>query len=1199
MGPRRLDGVARAGATGFGILGPLQVTVRGARRVALLIRLLMSANQLVPAERLAHDIWGETPSAGGAPALQNLVSLLRNQIGTELLATRSCGYVLTVGPGELDAADFESDVSAGRDALGHGDTHQGVELFERALGWWRGPPLVEVDGASWARSEIARLGELRLGAQEALLDARLALGQHREVMSMVEAAVDEHPLREQRWGTLLLALYRCGRQAEALRSYQRLRALLSDELGIEPCARLEALEEAIVLQKPELDWRAAQPIGPSSVVEVGPTRDDRLGKTSGDVPLPSRLEIVPTFGLIGRAAESASLVEAFARVSGGGGREVALLSGEAGIGKTILAAQLAHLAYDAGACVLFGRCEEDVGAPYRPFVELLNHYVAHADEHLLRAHVESHGGELSRLVPALRDRLVQLPDPQSTDAETVRYLLYQAVVGLLAEVSSTHPVVVLLDDLQWADKPSLQLLRHLVASAVPMRLMVVGTYRELELSGSHPLTETLVALQRERGINDIALAGLDIAEVLAFIEATGHSIGDERVRLARALHDETDGNPFFVGEMLRHLTETGAIARNDGGRSVPTAQLTQDELPRSVRQVIGWRVARLGAEAGRVLSAAAIVGQEFDLELVARMVELDEEVVLGVFDAATAAALITEVRGGSGHFRFVHALIQHTLYADLGGTRQARSHRRAADVLEAISGDEPGDRTADLARHWKAAGTAGSAKAATYARLAGDRALAALAPTEAIRWYDIALGALDLVPDDLQRARTLAGLGEAQNQAGEPAHRETLLEAGRLAQRIGDVHTLVRAALNNHRYFQSVIGTVDLERVAVIEAALEALGPKDSASRALLLVLLALERANYGDYPARRASAREALAIARRLGDPVTVLEVMMAHRSIVMEYTTDELYEENLEIKELATVVTDLRLKFLAALRCGCTSLHLGDAPAVRRHTDNAVQLASMVGHPMLKRTAALHKGWAVLLAGYPDRAESLAMQALQIGIDHGQPDALTIYGGQLLYVRWHQGRMGELVETLAQLAVENPGIPGFRGALALAYTEADRDDEARSLLDRERSSGFSVPECWLQQTYLAQWAEVATHLDDRPAAEALSMQLERWPARVIFTGGTVHGATAHLLGALATVLGRFGAAEAHFAQALDMHERLASPFFIARTRSAWARMLETRGDPGDLDRAGEMRRIAHDLSATYGFAMVDRRSTTPFSRV
>ncbi len=398
---------------------------------------------------------------------------------------------------------------------------------------------------------------------------------------------------------------------------------------------------------------------PLSGADVGPV-----------VPLPGRLAVGPPVGVVGRQAEEATLSDAFRRVAGGEGREVLLVSGEAGLGKTTLVAEVARSAFDAGALVLFGHCEEDLATPYQLFSEALGHYVTHAPEEQLVAHVEAHGPELARLIPALASRLPGLPPSKATDADTERFQLFAAVVGLLVHVSRHQPVVVVLDDLQWADKASLQLLRHVLAADEPMQVLVLGTYRDSELSRAHPLLETLAALHRRDGVARIELAGLDDTGVVSFIEAAaGHALDDAAVGLARAVHRETDGNPFFVSEVLRHLSETGAITQDVTGRWIARDTSEQLALPASVRVVIGARVGRLGRDAERVLSLASVIGRDFDLDVLARASDSSEDEVLDILDAAAAAALVRELTDTPGHYSFAHPLIQHTLYEDLGRAR--------------------------------------------------------------------------------------------------------------------------------------------------------------------------------------------------------------------------------------------------------------------------------------------------------------------------------------------------------------------------------------------------------------------------------------------------------------------------------------------------------------------------------------------------
>ena len=448
--------------------------------------------------------------------------------------------------------------------------------------------------------------------------------------------------------------------------------------------------------------------------------------------LPTPLAVRPGVGVVGRKPELDRIATAIDRAATGAGREVLLISGEAGMGKTTLVAEAARAAFDEGACVLFGHCEDDLATPYQLFAEALGHLVAHATDEQLRSHVEVHGSELVRIVPGLASRLDDLPALRVTDGETERYLAFASVVGLLQAVSEHQCVVLVFDDLQWADSGSLQLLAHLTAAEHQMRLAVLGTYRDNEVSTGHPLVAALAAMHRQVRVDRLELGGLGQSGVVAYLEAAaGHPLDASEVGLAESVFHETDGNPFFVGEVLRHLAERGAIRPDGDGRWSVVRDVDEVGLPDSVREVIGARVGRLGTEAGRMLALAAVIGRDFDLELLSRASssDADGDEVLELLDAAGRVAVVRERPGGPGRFHFAHALIQRTIYDDLGPTRQARAHRRIGEALEALVGGDPGGRVGELARHFARSDRAGdAAKALEYSRRAGEAALEALAP---------------------------------------------------------------------------------------------------------------------------------------------------------------------------------------------------------------------------------------------------------------------------------------------------------------------------------------------------------------------------------------------------------------------------------------------------------------------------------------
>lgn len=928
---------------------------------------------------------------------------------------------------------------------------------------------------------------------------------------------------------------------------------------------------------------------PVAIAEVQWEQDDALAQ----IPLPPRLPRIPPLGVVGRTHERAVLRDALATVRSATIPRIVLLAGEAGVGKSTLVAWACRSAFEEGSTVLYGRCDEDLVVPYQPFVEALGHLLTHVDDAVLNALGDERLAALLRVVPEVQRRRPDLTEARATDPDAERWLLYGAVVALLDEVATAVPLVLVLNDLHWADRPTLQLLRH-ISARVSGHLLLLGTYRDVGLSGAHPLTDALAALTREEQVVRIPLRGFHEAEVIAFLTAAaGHEMDDAGTQLAYALHRETGGNPFFVAEVLRHLVETGAIHQDDTGRWVPARALAEAGLPDSVRQVIGARVGRLGEDASRVLQVASVVGQEFDVDIVAAMVHSSEDAVLEVLEAACGAALVAEHHAAPGRFRFAHALVQHTLYEDLGAARRARLHRAAAGALEARYGHAPGSHAAELARHWMSATKPEEAgRAVRYARLAGDHALEALAPSDAIRWYSEALSLLALIPDDGERALCLSGLGEAQRQSGDGAYRETLLEASRLARRCGDVDTLVRAALANNRGWASRAGVLDTERLDALHAALDALPESDSVERARLLALLALERTFDGDYPGRRALSDEALRMARASGDGATILEVLMRRpwQTIWMPDTVEELHAESAEVVALAERLGDPVGRFWAATVRSSLSLQVADIEEVARCEAEKRRLAAQIGQPILEFVIAFSESWFRLLAGDTDDAEIRAGDALRMGNETGQPDVLAFYGSQLHHIRWHQGRAAEIADFVAHLVSEIPDVPAFRGAAAHVLVEADRDGEAAALLEQEKSLGFQGHDDFLAPAYFGNWARVATALDDAAAAAILYERLAPWSRLVVFTVPTVHGAVSHHLATLAAVLGRHEEAESHFATALQVHERLRAPFFIALTLIEWARALRRR--TGDSPRTESMLRRAHGIARERGYAGLEARS-------
>jgi class 3 adenylate cyclase/tetratricopeptide (TPR) repeat protein len=922
-------------------------------------------------------------------------------------------------------------------------------------------------------------------------------------------------------------------------------------------------------------------------------------EAGGAVPLQPRLTVRPAVGMVGREGETSLLAAAYKRVASGEGREIIFVSGEAGLGKTTLVAEAARTAHRAGASVLFGHAEEDMATPYQLFAESLGHYVNNVEDQQLRRHTDAHGAELTRLIPALRSRVAEVPQPKATDSDTERYLLFTAVVEFLAEASIDDPVMLIFDDIQWADAGSLLLLRHLAATELPMRVLLVATMRDHELPNAKELRDTVGELWRQRSVSRMELEGLNHGDVLSYMEAmAGHKLGEDGVALAHAVHRETDGNPFFLSEVLRFLAETGAIFQDAAGQWTASESLGPLALPDSVREVIGGRVARLGDRAERSLSVAAVIGRRFDFDLLTRATRFPEEEVLEILEAATAAALVREVAGPPGHYTFAHALIRHTIYESLGPTRRARAHRQVAEGLEDICGSHPGPRVGELARHWlNATGGSASGRAIRYARQAGDAALSALAPADALRYFTQANELLEQVddPDPVLALDLIIGLGTAQRQTGDPAFRDTLLEAARRAAEFGDTERLVAAALANNRGFYSAVGATDSAKVEVLETALGDL-PEHDPERALVLATLCSELTHGSPLDRRQALAGEAESIAIRSGDDTTCVRVLN-HLYIPLQVpqllgpaltrTTDSLRR--------AERIGDPALLYWAAMWRYQTAARAADIDELERCLDIHGAMTEKLGQPMFAWGHAFLRGQRAFIAGDTAGAEALAAEALQIGTDSGQPDASLIYGTQLIMVRGQRGTMNELIPLIEQMAADAPEISPwmFGSLLAKAHVEVDHTDAAIGQLEAFAAAGFDLRMDHVWLSGMVDYADAAVVCGDPTYASPLFDRLAPWHAQLPATGASALPPVSHYLGGLAGVLGRYDEADAYFSQAAAVSKKLGAKFFSSRTDLWWGNVLVKRDRPGDADAARARLTSAQRVARDHGYGDVERRAT------
>jgi class 3 adenylate cyclase len=917
------------------------------------------------------------------------------------------------------------------------------------------------------------------------------------------------------------------------------------------------------------------------------------------VPLPNFLTDIGRI-FVGRDGELGRLGQLWKEAVAGELR-VALLAGEPGVGKTRLAAELARTVQDEGATVLAGRCDEDLGVPYQPFVEGLRHFVDHCS--MLADRLGRYGGELVRLVPELAERVPELPAPLRTDPDTERYRLFDAVAAWLAAASTDEPVLLVLDDLQWAAKPTLLLLRHVVRAGGG-RVLVLGTYRDSELTHDHPLVEVVADLRRQGGVERLSLSGLDDVGVAAIVEqAAGRTLDEAGHALARAVYQETEGNPFFVREVLRHLVETGVVERGEQGWST---RLPVEELgiPEGVREVVGRRLARLSDDTNQALRIAAVVGPEFDLRVVQAAGVLSEEALVSAVEEAAAARVVTEV--SASRYRFAHALVRATLYDSLTGARQVTLHRKAAEAIETIHQSNLDDYVPALAHHWAKASApvTDTTRAVEYARRAGDRALAQLAHDEAVSYYASALDLLDaggVDPADPRRVELLIGRGEAQRRAGDRSYSQTLLDAARLAQDLGDAEALARAALANTRgNIWSAPLQVDAARVEVLEAAITSVGDANLALRARLLGTLGLELCWETDSRRRLTLSEEALRIASSLGDSVTLAHVLLARDyTISAPENAVERFAATAQLLEIAEQLGDPVVASRALSVRWKVAMELADVEEAERSLARNERLIADLGQPILTWATMHHRAALMALRGEAG-AEAAILAAYEFGLATiGQPDVGFFVFSLRRTFLWDRGRIGEIEEWTRQVMErmysnrEFEDYPVVKGAYASVLVEMGNHEAAIPIFDELATTGFAHPPNnvgWLMFTTECAW--VCARLGRTDCVPRLRSMLEPYPDQLILGGfgGWVTGPVAFYLAMLATTIGDWPEADAQFAAAAATHERITAPTSLARTRLEWARMLLARSAPGDPERAHDLLRQALVTARALGLPPIER---------
>ncbi len=892
------------------------------------------------------------------------------------------------------------------------------------------------------------------------------------------------------------------------------------------------------------------------------------------------------FAFAGRAKERDALDAAWKDTAAGACRLV-FLAGEPGIGKTRLASEFAVDAAALGGSLLAGRCDEMVSEPYQPFAEALRFQLTQPDG---TAYLGDTPEELARLAPDLAMLAPNLGDAFSSTPDAERIRFFEAVRSWLAQVAARTPLLLVLDDVHWADAGSLLLMRHIVATDPVPGLLVLVTYRDTDLDRMHPLSAMLSDFHRRADAVRIALKGLGEADVAEFVTlASGQPLDDDARRLVAALSEETGGNPFFAGEVLRHLVESGALQQRDG-RWVAES-LTEGDLPEGVREVVGRRLSVLPEATQQLLTAASVIGARFDLALLVIAAKSDEDSVLDALEPAISAQLIAET--GFGRFQFTHALIRSTLHHELSTTRRARLHRSVAQAILQINETDLEPVIADLAYHFGEAGAAASSEEALlYARRAAELAISRLAPDEALRWSNAALELID--DDDPQvRAELLGLIARAEMLSGSAASEQAQNRAARAALDVGDIAAAIEFLGNNNRLVSTVDRPAMPERVALLEETLDQLDAADVNQRVRVLSSLAFAEIFSGDLARVNELSEQVDHLASRVSEEALRWVLFPTFMRSPASRRLSRMIQESARVtkwidSDYAVSAPAERIVMCSVAQHYC--LMIGDGALFRQHLELMRSLLVGYPHPFSLDAFLLHLIMSALAHGVPGEAEEHVYEFAAASNRHGRPDEATLYATVgLIGIAWERDGLESAAELAYSIALGPNPTPAAFSVAAAALAHAGRVDEAVSMVDEQLALGLpDVVDDASWPFAMAYWADAAATLCHAHASREIYGRLLPLAGLHLVTGGFYGGSVALHLGRLASVL-ELPDAVSWFEQALAEHITLDGPAWIARTHLNWAEHLVT---VGDVEGAREHAQLALDTIGDRDYRVTAQRA-------
>ncbi len=931
-----------------------------------------------------------------------------------------------------------------------------------------------------------------------------------------------------------------------------------------------------------LQW---QPLAPRAAAE-----------TSGEqpsVPLPAALASPARQRLVGRESEWSALTDAWRRVERGA-REVVLIGGEAGAGKTRLAAEFARHCHDGGAIVLFGTCDEELALPYQPWVHALDHLLRSLPGFGRPINSDRDLGDLLVLLPQLQRLVPGLPRPAVADPETDRYLLFSAVDRVLASAARQSPLLVLLDDVHWAGRQTLELLRHLVRAGAASGLMIVATFRDGTADLADPLAESLVDLQRSESVSRLRLGGLDAASVEQFVSsALDQELDGELRHLAAAAAERSGGNAFFLGELWRHLVHHGVVARHED-RWIVRRDIASVGAPDTVKDVVAGRMTRLSRRARRPLELAAVAGQRVESRVLSLAAEMTPDDVAAGLDELVDKGFLVSVGGHQLTYQFSHALVRDTVEEVLSPSLQAALHLRIAEALEQVYESDERLVYAELARHFGAAAAVGAVdRGVRYGRLAAEQAKSSGAYDEAISHLE---AVFQLLPDEtIEATVVLVDLGQVQTRRGHSLKAQnTYRRAFDMAQRNGWADVAARAALGYEESLHQP-GAPGAPATRMVSEAILMIGDRQQPLRARLQASLTRSLYHSGDTEGARQAGALAMTMARAVGDDECVVAALQA--ITIISHDPSRLLETSTELRDVAMSIGDSWSAAYATANMFRALLELGRLAEARQILQQHRTMSDRGRFLLFQYMSLVYEAVLALAAGRFDDAEQAAERAHAVGESSNTVFDAGVYGLQMFAIRREQGRLAEVLPLMRVLSARQDDQSVWRPGLTALYSHIGMLDEARHELDALAPGGFAAvardsvwPACL---TFLAE-ACIACAAEEH--AGVLLRELDAYANRNLMVAMTVcFGPADRLRGGLAQLLGMFEQAEDHFRSALAVADRSESPVWKARVQHDWA-LLAAAGH--DMVTADSLARQAHATALALGMEALAAQSASILSR-